>query len=253
MSPNDLLQLTRTIPGAVWHVTSTYASRHPWAIAVALYGLARAFGVMVRSGRRGVLFRWGRAVAELEPGFHWLVPVVHVVKTTPVRSVAIDLPDQKVMTADGLVYHVGVNLVYRVEDATRALTLIDHIDSGCRAAIPLIVTKVVCVRDQAQLVDRGSLDRELSERTHAWIARWGLVVEQAGFTTIAPDKSVLRTTQLRSRTVERSRALRALIDAGLDAEPALVMIGTERRPVAKSSRRYHLRTRRPGRPGRLVT
>ena len=199
------------------------------------------------SGQRGVLFRWGRAVKELEPGFHWLVPLVHGVKKTPVRSVTIDLPDQKVMTADGLVYDVSVNVVYRVEDATKALTLVDHVDSGCRAAIPIIVTEVLRVRDQAQLVDRVSLDRELSERMHAWIARWGLVVEQAGFTTIAPDRSVLRTTQLRSKTRERARALRVLIDGGLDAESALVMIGTERRPVAKSSRRYHLRTRQPGR------
>jgi hypothetical protein len=90
------------------------------------------------------------------------------------------------------------------------------------------------------------LDRELSERISARIARWGLVVEQAGFTTIAPAKGVLQTTQLRSRTMERARVLRDLIDGGLDAESALVMIGTERQPVAKSSRPYHTRTRQPG-------
>src|SRR4029077_10617761 len=164
---------------------------------VALYGLARAFGVVIQSGQRGVLFRYGRAVKELAPGFHWLIPLVHGVKKTPVRSVTIDLPDQKVMTADGLVYRVGVNLVYRVEDATKALTLIDHIDSGCRAAIPIIVAELLRIRGQAQLVDRVSLDRDLTERTQAWISRWGLIVEQAGFTTIAPHKSVLHTTQLR--------------------------------------------------------
>src|SRR4029077_19046259 len=154
------------------------------------------------------------------------------VKKTPVRSVTIELPDQKVMTADGLVYDVSVNVIYRVEDATKALTLVDHIDAGCRTVIPIIVTEVLRVRDQAQLVDRVSLDRELSDRMHAWIARWGLVVEQAGFTSIAPNKSVLHTTQLRSKTRERAQALRLLIDGGLDAESALVMIGTERLPVA---------------------
>jgi hypothetical protein len=40
--------------------------------------------------------------------------------------------------------------------------------------------------------------------------------------------------------------LRDLIDGGLDAESALVMIGAERQPVAKSSRPYHTRTRQPG-------
>jgi hypothetical protein len=246
MSLNDWLQMPLKVIGAVWHIIFGYAREHPWTVAIAAYGLARTFGVMIQSGQRGVLFRWGRAVKELEPGFHWLVPLVHGVKKTPVRSITIDLPAQKVMTADGLVYDVGVNLVYRVEDATKALTLVDHIDSGCRAAIPIIVTGVFSVRDQAQLVDRASLDRELIGRI-AWLARWGLVVEQAGFTTIAPNPSVLHTTQLGSRTKERARALRLLIEGGLDAESALVLLGTERHPVAKTSRRYHLRTRQPGR------
>jgi regulator of protease activity HflC (stomatin/prohibitin superfamily) len=251
MTTNDLLATPFSILGAAWHLIVKYARHHPWAVAVLLYGLARAFGVMIQSGRRGVLFRWGRAVEELEPGFHWLVPLVHGVKTTPVRSTTIDLPAQKVMTSNGLVYDVGVNLVYRVEDATKALTLVDHVDSACRAAIPIIVTEVLRVRDQDQLVDRKTLDRELSDRMGAWIARWGLVVEQAGFTTIAPNHGVLRTTQLESKTMERARALRGLIAGGLDAESALVLIGTERQPVAKTSRRYH---HRPGaqRPGRAT-
>jgi regulator of protease activity HflC (stomatin/prohibitin superfamily) len=247
MTVNSLFQLLLKILGAIGHLSYEYAREHPALVVAAAYGLARAMGIMIQSGQRGVLFRWGRAVKELEPGFHWLIPVVHGVKTTPVRSITIDLPDQKVMTADGLVYDVGVNLVYRVEDATKALTLVDHIDSGCRAAIPIIITEVLRVRDQAELLDRVALDRELSEHMHAWIARWGLVVEQAGFTTIAPNKSVLHTTQLRSKTIERARALRTLLGAGLEAEAALVLIGTERQPVAKSSRRYHRRSRQPGR------
>jgi hypothetical protein len=247
MSVNDLLHLLNSLRGAVWHLVLREIQRHPWAVAVALYGMARAFGVMIQSGQRGVLFRFGRAVKELEPGFHWLVPVVHGVKTTPVRSVTIELPGQKVMTADGLVYDVSVNIVYRVQSAIKALTLVDHLDAGCRAAIPIIVTEVLRTRAQAQLVDRRALDRELSERMHLWVARWGLVIEQAGYTTIAPSKCVLHTTQLRSRTMERSRALRALLGGALAPESALVLIGSERHPVGKTTRRYHRAHKRTGR------
>jgi SPFH domain / Band 7 family len=246
-SLDDFLWLSGEIARAVWRFAVDHAFSQPWAVAVALFGLARSFGVQIQSGQRGVLFRWGRVVKELEPGFHWLVPFVHAAKKTPVRSITIVLPDQKVMTVDGLVYDVGVNFVYRVEHATKALTLVDHVDAGCRAAVPIIVTEVLRVRDQAQLVDRVSLDHELFDRVNAWIARWGLVLEQAGFTTIAPDKRVLATTQLRSLTLERARALYALIEGGLDPESALVMIGSFRRPMAKTSRRYHLAIRQPGR------
>ena len=50
----------------------------------------------------------------------------------------------------------------------------------------------------------------------------------------ADDKSVLHTTQLRPRTMEGARALRLMIDSGLDPESALVMIGSERHLVAKT-------------------
>ncbi len=246
MSLNDLFLLSFRILGWVWHLLLQQAQHHPWAVAAGLYGSARAFGVMIQSGQRGVLFRWGRVIRELEPGFHWLIPLMHTARNTPVRSVTIVLADQKVMTTDGLVYEVGVNLVYRVEDATRALTLVDHLDSACRAAIPIVVTAVLGRRDQAQLVDRVLLDRELTERIHAWVARWGLVIEQAGFTSIAPGRCVLHTTQLRARTMERARTLRLMIDSGLDPDAALVMIGSERHLVAKTSQRYHPGTRRPG-------
>jgi hypothetical protein len=247
MSLHDTLRLAGTIVQAVWRFAVDHAFSNPWAVGAALYGLARSFGVQIQSGQRGVLFRWGKVVKELEPGFHWLVPLVHAAKKTPVRSITIVLADQKVMTADGLVYHVGVNFVYRVENATRALTLVDHVDAGCRAAVPIIVTDVIRVREQAQLVDRESLDHELFERVNGWIARWGLVLEQAGFTTIAPNKSVLAITQLRSLATERARALYAFIDRELDPEFALVMIGSVRRPMAKTSRRYHHAIRRTGR------
>jgi regulator of protease activity HflC (stomatin/prohibitin superfamily) len=250
MSLNDLLPLAFRILRGLWRVVLDHARQNPWTVGAALWGMAVAFGVTIQTGQRGVLFRWGRAVKELEPGFHWLIPMMHSVKKTPVRSVTIDLADQRVMTADGLVYDVRANVVYRVQDATKALTQVDHIDAGCRAAIPIIVTDLLRVRDQAQLVDRVSLDRELSDRMHAWVARWGLVVEQAGFMTIAPNQGVLRTTQLRAKTMERGRMLRMLIEGGLDAESALVMIGSDRLPVGKSSRRYHRQVQRDVRTAR---
>jgi hypothetical protein len=247
MSLNDLFHLSSRILGWIWDILLRQAVHHPWAVVAALYGVARSFGVMIQSGQRGVLFRWGRAVRELEPGFHWLVPLMHLARTTPVRSVTTVLPGQKVMTADGLLYDVCVNFVYRVDNATRALTLVDDIHSACRTAVPIVVTDVLRQRDQGQLVDRVLLDHELTERIADSVARWGLVIEQAGFTTIAPDKSVLFTTQLHSRTMERARALRQMMASGLGPEAALVMIGSERHPAANTSQRYHAGINRHGR------
>ena len=110
MSLNSLFNLSFRILRWVWHILLQQAQQHPWAVLAGLYGVARAFGVMIQSGQRGILFRWGRVVKELEPGFHWLVPLMHTARKTAVRSVTMVLPNQKVMTADGLVYDVAREL-----------------------------------------------------------------------------------------------------------------------------------------------
>jgi hypothetical protein len=100
-------------------------------------------------------------------------------------------------------------------------------------SFPVLPSQVLRVLDQAEVAERATIDRRLTERINDWISGWGLVVEQAGFTTICPDKNVLHTTQLEAKTLERADAMRMLIAGGLDAESALVMIGAERQPAAK--------------------
>ena len=75
MSSNDLYLMSLGLLKAVGRLVLGHAKQNPWTLLVALYGLARACGALIQSGQRGVLFRWGRVVKELEPGFHWLVPV----------------------------------------------------------------------------------------------------------------------------------------------------------------------------------
>src|SRR5262249_51796467 len=53
--------------------------------------------------------------------------------------------------------------------------------------------------------DRPALDHELTARAREALARWGLAVEQAGMSSIAPTRPTLRLTQLPCRVAERAR------------------------------------------------
>jgi uncharacterized protein (TIGR03000 family) len=227
-----------------------FAKRNPVVVALTLVAIARMFGTTVQTGWAGVLFSFGRARKVLEPGFHPLIPIVQGVRKTPVRSITLDLPRQRVTTADDLVYDVNTTIVYRVEDPITALTAVQDVRQGVLTLVPLLVHELLREQTGQTLANRTHLDAELTTRSRDALSRWGLTVEQAGLSTIAPTRRTVRLTQLPARVGERTRLLREQCDAGVEPILATALVAPGSPPRARSAARYHRHhraaRRRPG-------
>ena len=218
---------------------------HPiWTFAVVL-AFVRLWGTVIQSGWTGVLFVFGRARRTLPPGFHFLLPLVHFVRKTPVRSITLELSKQRVTTLDGLVYDVDANVVYRIDDAILALTHVDNLRRGALVVLAMAVQEVLSRHSRQALQERQALDDEFTVQAQARLSPWGVKVEQAGFTTIAPTRRTLRLTQLRQLVEERQRMLEVYYQQGLTPELALVLLGSHRHLVSHAQARYR-RFRRKG-------
>jgi regulator of protease activity HflC (stomatin/prohibitin superfamily) len=215
-----------------------FAKQHPVETGLTVLALLRLFGTTVQSGYKGVLFVFGRVRKELEPGFHPLLPVILAVRKIPVRSITLDLPKQRLTTADGMVYDVQANIVYRVVDPKLALTQIDYLRKGIEAVLPLVLAELL--RDQTRAAAREfkALEAEFLARAENKLRRWGVTIEQAGFKNISPTKKTLRLTQLALLAGERQRVLSDLVSAGLAPTAAVALLGAERRLVGHASARY---------------
>jgi regulator of protease activity HflC (stomatin/prohibitin superfamily) len=235
----DLLDLVEWVLKSVLAHVVDYAKNHRVVTALAVLALLRLFGITVQSGSKGVLFVFGRVREELGPGFHFLVPFVTAARTIPVRSVTLDLPRQRITTADGLVYDVQANIVYRVADPKLALTQIDNLRHGIEAKLPLIVEDLLRSQTRAGILDFTSLEAELGARAEAALQRWGVTVEQAGFKSIAPTHKTLRLTQLLLLGAERERVVLELLAHGVTVNAALALMGADRRLVGHATARYH--------------
>jgi hypothetical protein len=216
-----------------------FAKDRPLETGVLVLGFVRLFGTTIRTGNRGVLFTFGRARRVLEPGFHPLIPLIQAVRTTPVRSVTLDLPKQRALCADGLAYDVQANLVYHVEDPITAFVEIDDVRKGILTALALVVQDLIRTRTHAELHARVGLDEEFGARAGDRLKRWGVVVEQAGFKSLAPSKASLRLSQLARKAEERQRVLAGLIGEGLTPGLALGLLGSERQLIGHARDRYH--------------
>lgn len=228
-------------PGWAWRQIIDWAQRNPTSAALIGLAIVRSFGTTVQTGWAGVLFTAGRARKVLEPGFHPLIPILQKVRLTPVRSITLDLPRQRVTTADGLVYDVHANIVYRVIDPIKAMIQIDNIRRGVLTLVPLVIHSLMRRHDGQTLANPQSLDGELKAATKESLSRWGIDVEQAGLATIAPTRQTIRLTQLSVRMRERVALLHANLASNAPEMVALAFATAIRAPIGKSHAAYHRR------------
>lgn len=227
----------------------TWAKRNPLQALLLALVILRAFGSTVQTGWHGVLYRFGRARRVLVPGFRWLIPGVERVAKVRSRAITLDLPPQRIAIADGLVYDVSASLVYRIRDPIAALVEIDDLTQGCETLVAVAIYEALGGRTRATMRDRSGLDEEFTRLCRARLARWGLDVDRAGFTNIAPTVETLRLTQLDLRARERATVAARMGAEGLSIAESLFLLGADRRLVSHSEARY----RRLARPtGRVV-
>jgi regulator of protease activity HflC (stomatin/prohibitin superfamily) len=224
--------------GWLGKILLNWAMQNPVLVFFAVMAILRSFGTTVQTGWSGVLFSFGRAQKVLEPGFHPLIPIFQKVRQTPVRSITLNLPKQRITTSDGLVYDVDANIVFRVEDPIVALTAVDDITQGIINVVPMILMELLHEKTQSELSERQLLDTEFALRSGQRLKRWGLVIETAGMATIAPTPETAKITQLRARVTERAKIY------GLEpSSVALAMVSAGHAPRGRSSAKYHRRKR----------
>lgn len=220
--------------GLVW----AWAKENPGDALVAVLAFLGLLGTVIDSGHRGVLFRLGRVRRVLEPGFHPLLPWVHQVRKVHTRSHTIDLRRQRATTADGFVYDIDVNVVYTISDPVRSLVEVDDLTRGITVAASVAAQELVRARRREGLRAREDLDEALTDALAERLARWGVRLERAGFTSLAPTAETLHLTQLAAKVRERELVLRRLLDAGLRRGTAHALLGADRRLVGRAQRRY---------------
>jgi len=196
--------------------------------------VVRAMGVTIESGQTGLLFSFGRARRELQPGFHLLIPFLQRARRMPTRSRTLDLPSQRVTTFEGLVYHVDANLVYRVIDVRKAMIEIDRLEKGMLQMLGLGVQEVLRGAHHEEIKSSDSLDRALATNLARRLVPWGVEVERAGLPSITPSPRTLRITQLAEVTGERRDKCRTLVQAGVPQRRALALIGTRTFPRSRT-------------------
>lgn len=151
-------------------------------ILLVLLGVLVAMGFNVlREYERAVIFRWGRLARGLVggngPGIVIILPFIDKLVRVSLRTVAMDVPPQDVITKDNVSVKVNAVIYFRVVDQQRAIV---EVEDYLYATSMMSQTTLRSVLGQSQLDDllskREEINTELQRIIDQQTEPWGVKV-----------------------------------------------------------------------------
>jgi len=149
-----------------------------WLVALALLVVIIASAVRILfEYERGVVFRMGRYAGLKGPGLRFIIPVMDKIVKVSLRTVAMDVPPQDVITRDNVSIKVNAVLYFRVVQPDKALI---EVENYLYATSQLAQTSLRSVLGQSDMDDllsrRDQLNQHLQEILDRQTDPWGVKV-----------------------------------------------------------------------------
>ena len=132
---------------------------------------------VVREYERAVVFRLGRLLGVRGPGLFFLIPFVDSMVKVDLRVVAADVPEQGVITRDGVAVGVDAVIYYRVVDPVRAVAWVGDYHKAVLLYGETVLRDVVGQVGLGDLLARREeVNRRLQELLDQVADAWGVKV-----------------------------------------------------------------------------
>jgi regulator of protease activity HflC (stomatin/prohibitin superfamily) len=181
--------------------------------------IAAASIKILREYERGVIFRLGRLIGAKGPGIIFIIPGVDKLLRISLRTVALEIPTQEVITRDNISIKVNAVVYFRVIDPNKAVV---EIENYLYATSQLAQTTLRSVIGQSQLdellSERDKINLQLQDILDKQTAPWGIKVSLVETKQVDLDTDMQRAI---ARQAESERERRAkVIHAEGEAEAA---------------------------------
>lgn len=190
---------------------------------------------VVSEYERAVVFRLGRLLGVKGPGLFLLIPYLDSMVKVDLRVVAVDVPEQRVITRDNVTVGVDAVVYYKVVDPARAVV---RIEDYRRAVLMYGQTTLRDVAGQVELDDLLARREEVNRRLQGLLDRvtdaWGVKVTAVTLKDVKLPEDMLRA-MAKQAEAERWRRAR-IIEAEGERQAATIMAEAaamyEKHPVA---------------------
>ena len=172
--------------------------------------LAAASVRVLREYERGVVFRFGRLVAQKGPGLVLLVPIADRMVRVTLRTITHTIPPQDVITRDNVPARVDAVAYFRVVDADASVV---DIENYLQATSEIAKTTLRSVLGKAELdtllSERERLNEDLQRIIDEQTEPWGIKVVAVEIKDVGIPQEMQRA-MARQAEAERDRRAKVI-------------------------------------------
>ena len=156
---------------------------------------------------RGVLFRLGRFAGVRGPGLFFIIPGIDKLARVSLRTVAMDVPPQDVITRDNVTVKVSAVIYFRVMAAEKAII---DVENYLYATSQLSQTTLRSVLGQVELdellANREKINKQLQEILDRHTEPWGVKVANVEVKNIDLPQEMMRAIAKQAEAERERRA-----------------------------------------------
>jgi regulator of protease activity HflC (stomatin/prohibitin superfamily) len=178
---------------------------------------------VVHQYEKGVVFHFGKVVAEKEPGLVFILPVINVLRKVSFRIVTMPIQSQGIITRDNVSVDVSAVSYYRVVDATKSVIAIENVQEAINQIAQTTLRKVVGQHTlDEMLAETDRINVDIREILDVQTADWGVLVTLVELKDIQLPDTMKRAM---ARQAEAEREKRAKIIAAEGESLAATALG----------------------------
>lgn len=177
-------------------------------VAVLAFLLFQAVKVL-REYERGVVFQLGRFWKVKGPGLIILIPGIQTMERVDLRTIAMDVPEQDLISRDNVSVRVNAVLYFRVIDPQKAIINVEQYLEATSQLAQTTLRSVLGQHDLDEMLsEREKLNHDIQQILDAQTDAWGIKVANVEIKHVDINETMVRAI---ARQAEAERVRRAKI------------------------------------------
>lgn len=163
----------------------------------------------VNQYQRGVMFTLGKFTGIKNPGWRIVIPIFQSMQKIDIRTKAVDVPDQEVITKDNIPVRINAVVYYKIKDASKAVLEVEDYYYATSQVAQTTMRNFVGERSLDDLLQkRAEIALQIKERVDTLTDPWGIDIESVELKDVIIPENLKRTI---SKEAEAEREKRAVI------------------------------------------